>query len=1188
MSVNGGAWNLLSSTAAGVTAYRDATASAGGVRRYRVRAWNASGPGAPVFVTATTVGVGIPTAPRNLTAAAAGPSAIDLDWDAPFSPGGSAIVRYEIHVLVSGIWSLLGSTTAGVTAYRDTRATAGTARHYRVWAVNAYGPGAPAYVDAPAAGPPGPPREPGCAHPQLLGDRAELGRPARRRRQRDHRLPDRGLADGGARWSTLDRNTGRTATSYRHTGLPGGTAHHYRVAAINAIGAGGLLRRRQRDDGPGRPGRARGLSARAQGTSDIALTWTAPVSDGGSPVTGYRIEWSRTGSSPWTEADKGSRTTGYTHSGLAPGTTRHYRVRAINRAGPSAWSSVARATTDVTIPGAPTGLRAVASLRGSNQLLLTWTRPSANGGSAITGYLIQMSLTGVSGWTQVVANTRSATTTYLHSGLAPGTTRYYRVAAINDQGPGAFSAPPVEGTTRAAPPGPPQNLRAQATGPRSITLTWQAPASDGGARITGYSVRARGPHDGTWITIQRNTGSTATTFAHTNLQPASAYRYQVAAINSVGASPWSPEAGTITHPDVPAAPTGLTARAVGTSRIDLSWSAPRNTGGAPVLGYRIEASDDGGGTWRIIRRNTNSTLRTFSDVNLQPATTRHYRVAAINTAGTGPASNTARATTDATLPGVPRDLTAEADGTSEIDLSWQAPTTDGGAQVSGYRIEVSEDQGANWENLVTNTRNTRTTYSHTGLDPATTRHYRVSAINRIGLGRASSVASATTDATVPDAPTGLVATATTPTRIDLAWVAPAYDGGAPISGYRIEVSETGATWTDLQPNTGTASPTFSAPRTASGKHALLPRLGDQPRGHRRGVGGRFGGDGRSRRTRGTAQHPRPAARGRGDDLEHGLGDRPPRRRGGQRDGDGTARGGERTVLHGREPVRAGRRRRPRPPGPLRPVLPLRRRLVPDAARRHRRTARDIHGHPGGELGRGRVPLPRRTRLERPRLERQHGERPCRRGRASGVRHPRGSCGLVLFGHLRLHRQDRRQPGDRHLRHHDDQRESLPGLVLGRPRQRRVGHGRVRLGRHRGRRPARGAPDQPRPLGDGSGGRQLPAARERHRRRPPQGRGVGRPGHGRWRRAGRLGHARMQRGKLALEWTQGFRSTAGHEVAIVLEGGMRYDNGDGVNGTSGEVGGGLRYSNADVGVTAEGRGRLLVSARDGYEEWGWAA
>ena len=78
---------------------------------------------------------------------------------------------------------------------------------------------------------------------------------------------------------------------------------------------------------------------------------------------------------------------------------------------------------------------------------------------------------------------------------------------------------------------------------------------------------------------------------------------------------------------------------------------------------------------------------------------------------------------------------------------------------------------------------------------------------------------------------------------------------------------------------------------------------------------------------------------------------------------------------------------------------------------------------------------------------------------------------------------------------------------------------------------------------------------------------------------------MQRAKLALELTQGYRSSTGDEIAIVLEGGMRYDNGDGVNGTSAEVGGGLRYSNTRMGLIAEGRGRLLISARDGYEEWG---
>ena len=72
-------------------------------------------------------------------------------------------------------------------------------------------------------------------------------------------------ADGGARWSTLDRNTGRTATSYRHTGLAGGTTHHYRVAAINAIGAGDFSDEDSATTDPRVPDAPRGLSARATG-----------------------------------------------------------------------------------------------------------------------------------------------------------------------------------------------------------------------------------------------------------------------------------------------------------------------------------------------------------------------------------------------------------------------------------------------------------------------------------------------------------------------------------------------------------------------------------------------------------------------------------------------------------------------------------------------------------------------------------------------------------------------------------------------------------------------------------------------------------------------------------------------------------------------------------------------------------
>ena len=105
-------------------------------------------------------------------------------------------------------------------------------------------------------------------------------------------------------------------------------------------------------------------------------------------------------------------------------------------------------------------------------------------------------------------------------------------------------------------------------------------------------------------------------------------------------------------------------------------------------------------------------------------------------------------------PGAPEGLTAAGNGQTRIDLSWSAPASDGGAAITGYRIEVSEN-GATWTDLVANTRNAATSYSHTGLTAGSTRHYRVSAINSAGTGPASNIATGTTatGTTVGDAAT---------------------------------------------------------------------------------------------------------------------------------------------------------------------------------------------------------------------------------------------------------------------------------------------------------------------------------------------------------------------------------------------------------------------------------------------------
>ena len=598
-----------------------------------------------------------------------------------------------------------------------------------------------------------------------------------------------------------------TGTSAAIASLTAGTSYQVQVRATNAEGDGDWSFAGTGRTGTTVPG-APTLSAAASGNTRIDLTWTAPASTGGSAITGYKIEVSSDGGSNWTDlvANTNSTTTTYSHTGLAAGDTRHYRVSAINTNGAGTPSNVANATTGTTVPGAPT-LSAAAS--GTARINLTWTAPASTGGSAITGYKIEVSSDGGSNWTDLVANTNSTTTTYSHTGLAAGDTRHYRVSAINTNGAGGTSNV-ANATTGTTVPGAPTSLSATASGTARINLTWTAPASTGGSPITGYKIEVSSDGGSSWSDLVANTNSTTTTYAHTGLSGGTTRHYRVSAINANGAGTPSNVDNATTGSTVPGAPTSLSAAASGTTRINLTWTAPASTGGSPITGYKIEVSSDGGSSWTDLEANTNSTTTTYSHTGLAAGATRHYRVSAINTNGAGTPSNVANATTGTTVPGAPTVLQATASGNTRIDLSWTAPASTGGSAITGYKIEVSSDGGSNWSDLVANTNSTTTTYSHTGLAAGDTRHYRVSAINTHGAGGTSNVANATTGTTVPGAPTVLQATASGNTRIDLSWTAPASDGGSAITGYKIESSPNGTSnWTNLVANTRNTSTTYS-------------------------------------------------------------------------------------------------------------------------------------------------------------------------------------------------------------------------------------------------------------------------------------------------------------------------------------------------------------------------------------------
>jgi len=95
----------------------------------------------------------------------------------------------------------------------------------------------------------------------------------------------------------------------------------------------------------------------------------------------------------------------------------------------------------------------------------------------------------------------------------------------------------------------------------------------------------------------------------------------------------------------PSSPTALVATATSSSQISLSWTAPTNNGGSPIIGYKIERESPVGAGFSVLVANTSSTAVTYVDNSLNANTTYNYRVSAINSVGTSAASNTALATT---------------------------------------------------------------------------------------------------------------------------------------------------------------------------------------------------------------------------------------------------------------------------------------------------------------------------------------------------------------------------------------------------------------------------------------------------------------------------------------------------------------------------------------------------------------
>ena len=506
----------------------------------------------------------------------------------------------------------------------------------------------------------------------------------------------------------------------------------------------------------------------------ITIGWTALASAdaGGEELTSYELNkwvggaWVR---EDMTEAD----ITSYEDEDLAPNTTYYYAVRARNSIGAGPWSEVRAVTTDAGVPNAPV---LTVTATGRNSISVSWTVPNTNG-TPITGYQLQRWNNETNGdWAAVNGargmddNTETVTQYTDVTGLSPGTKYYYRIRALTggtDEAQGAWST--ADSTTRGAASATthgdvPGRMEAPTEGTdtgdvtaSSIEIDWEPLTGDaiGGSPVTGYKVQIWDSATSSWMHEADVAGGSTTSYKDSGLTAGTAYFYRVAAVNSQGTGAYSPYLPTATSNDVPAAPV-LSATVLSTESIRLTWTVPAANGN-PITDYNLVRWDpdaEPNADWLDTDLLGTTTVVNLHELNgLTPGTTYIYRVQAVTTGtggGAGAWSNQVTATTVAGAPGRPQMFVAAADGENAIDLSWQAPESNGGNAIIRYELERWDAATRSWVTVTNAVPANRTSYEVTGLTAGTRYVYRLRAVNRAptnsGLGLWSTIATAATDA----------------------------------------------------------------------------------------------------------------------------------------------------------------------------------------------------------------------------------------------------------------------------------------------------------------------------------------------------------------------------------------------------------------------------------------------------------
>ena len=364
-----------------------------------------------------------------------------------------------------------------------------------------------------------------------------------------------------------------------------------------------------------------GLTAVAAGKRRIDLSWTPPANDGGSPVTGYRIEQSRDGGVSFSVLVATTESaTSFSQPGLPSGATRHYLVRALNAIGESIPGNVAEATTDAnsapvfspssvelqvaenTARGVDIGSPVQATDADEEDTLYHFLGSTNDDPSVVNSFTID----GAPGQIRTRATldyesqTSYSVTLVVDDGDGGQAWAFVTISVTDvdepPQRPGAPAVTAVSGTTT------------------SLQASWNAPANAGRPPITSYDMQYRKQGATNWTDGPQDVAGTSTQID--GLDAGTVYEVQVRASNDEGDGPYSPPgtASTGTGAGDNDAPVFVSSM--------VTLTLPENTGGGVDVGSPVEATDADGDSLTYSLGGVDASSFTIDETSSQIRTRR--------------------------------------------------------------------------------------------------------------------------------------------------------------------------------------------------------------------------------------------------------------------------------------------------------------------------------------------------------------------------------------------------------------------------------------------------------------------------------------------------------------------------------------------------------------------------------------